>query len=336
MSATSAFDPARATAGSPLLEAVGLSLHFQTRRLLGLARGQAIRAVDGVDLEVLPGETFGLVGESGCGKSTLARVLVGLLRPTYGTVRFRGQSLNLTGAGERDLRRQVQIIFQDPYSSLNPSFPIRTILNESYRLKGVRDRATRERDLAELMERVGLRKEFLDRYPHQLSGGQRQRVVIARALAPGPRLIVADEPVSALDVSVQSQILNLMIELQQELGLTYLFISHDLNVVRYICDRVAVMYLGRIVEVGPTEEILTSPRHPYTEGLLSGLPSLHGPDGRAPRILAGDLPSPLRIPPGCRFHPRCPYAKENCPETDPALAGHADGWEVACHYPVEP
>jgi oligopeptide transport system ATP-binding protein len=323
-------------AAENLLEVVGLHKHFFGSSLLGIGGKKPVRAVDGVDLAVRRGETFGLVGESGCGKSTLARLMVGLLRPTSGEVLLGGETLAAAARRERELRRRVQIIFQDPYSSLNPSFSVRTILKESYRLRGVKDPAREEGDLTELLEKVGLRRATLDQYPHQLSGGMRQRVVIARALAPGPELVVADEPVSALDVSVQSQVLNLLIDLQQELALTYVFISHDLNVIRYICDRVAIMYLGRVVEAGPVEEVLSSPRHPYTEGLLSGLPTLSRRERSGKRILGGDLPSPLQIPSGCRFHPRCAYASELCRQREPSLEAVGEGREVSCHDPVAP
>jgi oligopeptide/dipeptide ABC transporter ATP-binding protein len=328
----SPIEPLRAN--RPLLEAVDLHKHFSTKRLLGFGKETTVRAVDGVNLSVFSGETFGLVGESGCGKSTLARVLVQLMQPTRGDIRFQGRTLGGRAADNRQLRQQVQIIFQDPYSSLNPSFSIRTILRETYRLKGTQDRNTEQQEMGDLLERVGLRREVMDRYPHELSGGQRQRVVIARALAPGPSLVVADEPVSALDVSIQSQVLNLMIDLQQQLGLTYVFISHDLNVIQYICDRIAVMYLGCIVETGPTEAVLSRPRHPYTEGLLAGLPSIHDRHREHRRILGGDLPSPVNIPTGCRFNPRCSYATERCRVESPTLIADADGRGVACHNPV--
>jgi oligopeptide/dipeptide ABC transporter ATP-binding protein len=310
-----------------LVEADTLVKHFKPRRLLG-GGGPSLRAVDGVSLRIEAGRTFGLVGESGCGKSTLARLMLGLLAPTAGEVRIDGKpTSNLRGSERAVLRRTAQIIFQDPYSSLNPAFSVRTILWEGLRQTPDGTHAPRAAYL-ELLDLVGL-PAVLQRYPHELSGGQRQRVSIARALSVRPRFIVADEPVSALDVSLQSQILNLLIRLQRELSLTYLVISHDLNVIRYICDEVAVMYLGRIVEHSPGAALFKAPRHPYTRGLLQSIPR---PGWQIRQPVQGELPDPHHPPSGCRFHPRCPWAQEICRTMDPALRAIEPGHEAACHF----
>lgn len=320
----------------PVIEAVQVEKQFRQRRFFW-GGGRLLRAVDGVDLAIYPGEIFGLVGESGCGKTTLGRLLVGLIPPTRGTVRLEDRNIHdQTQVPRSRLRRSVQIVFQDPYGSLNPSFRIATSLWEAFRLqgKGLSGPALR-REMERMMDEVGLSRAVLERHPHQLSGGQRQRVGIARALATGARFLVLDEPVSALDVSVQSQILNLLLELRQRLGLTYVLISHDLGVVRYLCDRVAVMYLGRIVESGDAAEVLERPRHPYTEGLLGALPKAGDRGTRSRPLLVGDLPSPLNVPAGCRFHPRCRYGQPQCRQGEPALSGgDTDGWQVACFSPV--
>jgi oligopeptide/dipeptide ABC transporter ATP-binding protein len=311
-----------------LVEANGLVKHFTPHRLLG-GGGPGLRAVDGVSLRIEAGRTYGLVGESGCGKSTLARLLLGLLTPTAGEVRIDDRpTTNVRGPDRALLRRTAQIIFQDPYSSLNPAFSVRTILWEGLRQTPEGKHAPRSAYL-ELLDLVGLPAAVLERYPHELSGGQRQRVSIARALSVRPRFIVADEPVSALDVSLQSQILNLLIRLQRELSLTYLVISHDLNVIRYICDEVAVMYLGRIVEHSPSAALFKAPRHPYTRGLLQSIPR---PGWQIRQPLQGELPDPHHPPAGCRFHPRCPWAQEICRAADPALRAIEPEHEAACHF----
>jgi peptide/nickel transport system ATP-binding protein len=309
-----------------LLEVEGVARRYRTR-----GGASTVRAVDGGSFHVAAGETVGLVGESGCGKSTLARMLMGLEPVDVGEIRFDGRTLD---ARDRDgmaaARRDMQIVFQDPYSSLNPRFTVRRTLAEVLTVRGMRDRSAREHRVDELLDLVGLRSEFARRRPRELSGGQRQRVVIARALAVQPRMIVADEAVSALDVSVQAQVLNLFARLQDELGLTYLFISHDLDVVRHLCGRVLVMYLGRIVESGPTEQVLHAPQHPYTRALLDSLPSLDA-EIRRRRITAvpGELPNPIDPPSGCHFHPRCPVVMDRCRTQSPSLVAQ-DGGMAAC------
>ncbi|WP_283138184.1 ABC transporter ATP-binding protein [Rhizohabitans arisaemae] len=296
-----------------------------------------VHAVDGVSLEVNPGETLGVVGESGCGKSTLARCVTGLHPVTSGRIVFDGQDVTrLSGRGLKAFRRDVQMIFQDPYGSLNPRRRVGSIIADPLVVHRIGDARARRRRVQELMELVGLNPEHYNRFPAEFSGGQRQRIGIARALALKPRLIVCDEPVSALDVSIQAQVINLLTDLQGELGLTYVFIAHDLSVVRYVSDRVAVMYLGKVVEVAPGEQLYREPRHPYTYSLLSAA-SVADPDASAARsrvILAGDVPSPITPPPGCRFHPRCPKAQARCSTEEPLLLGVEH--RAACHFPVEP
>ena len=301
----------------------------------GIGRGHTeLRAVDGVTLDVMPGETLGLVGESGCGKSTLGRLLLRLQEPTSGRVYFDGQDITeLSQSALRPIRRNMQIIFQDPYSSLNPRMTVQSALSEALRVHGMVSSASEEKTrIAALLERVGLRPEHMRRYPHEFSGGQRQRIGIARALAVSPRFIVADEPVSALDVSIQAQIVNLLSDLQDELGLSYLFIAHDLHVVEHVSRRVAVMYLGRVVELATSDQLYSRPRHPYTEALLSAAPE---PDPTAQKrrlILEGDVPSPLDPPSGCAFHPRCPIAEKGlCDREVPALRTLGPGHQAACH-----
>jgi oligopeptide transport system ATP-binding protein len=320
--------------GQPIVRAESLRKSFRGPSR-GLGRGYAeLRAVDGVSLEVMPGETLGLVGESGCGKSTLGRLLLRLHEPTSGRIYFEGEDITgLSQSALRPFRSQMQIIFQDPYSSLNPRMTVRAALSEALRVHGLAgSRSEEEQRIASLLGRVGLRPEHMRRYPHEFSGGQRQRIGIARALAVSPRFIVADEPVSALDVSIQAQIVNLLSDLQAELGLSFLFIAHNLHVVEHVSRRVAVMYLGRVVELAKSEQIYDSPRHPYTEALLSAAPE---PDPTAPKrrlILEGDVPSPLDPPSGCAFHPRCPIAEKGlCDREVPALRPLEPGHEVACH-----
>jgi oligopeptide/dipeptide ABC transporter ATP-binding protein len=332
-------DGARAAGtGEALVEVRDLAKHFPiTRGILVARQVGAVKAVDGVTFDVRRGETLGLVGETGCGKSTTARLILRLLQPTAGEVRFEGEDITkLHGASLKALRRQAQMIFQDPYSSLNPRKTIGSIISEPYAVHGLeKDRAARKRTVQTLMETVGLNPEHYNRYPHEFSGGQRQRIGVARALALKPTLLIADEPVSALDVSIQAQVLNLLREMQREFGLTVVFIAHDLSVVRHMCDRVAVMYLGKIVEIGPGEDLYAFPRHPYTGALLSAVPvpdpSRHGEQRR---LLTGDVPSPANPPSACRFHTRCPKAQARCSIEDPPLEDKGTGTHAACHFPL--
>jgi len=312
------------TTTEPLLSVRGLVKRHRTS-------AGTIHAVDGVDLDLAPGEVLGLVGESGCGKSTLGRTLIGLEAADAGSIRFGG--IELVGLGRAALRphrRHMQMVFQDPFGSLNPRSTIGTILEDPLRVHGVGTRAERRRTVQALLERVGLRADDVDRYPHQFSGGQRQRISIARAIALKPRLVICDEAVSALDVSVQAQIVNLLRSLRQEYGLAYLFISHDLAVVGYLSDRIAVMYLGRIVEIGPKTALLERPRHFYTRALFSALPGASGRRAERQRLI-GEPPSPLDPPAGCRFHPRCPAATERCRTEVPVMRAFGPGHEAACH-----
>jgi len=320
-----------------LLEVRGLVKDYEVGGGL-LGKKEYVRAVRGVDLDVRRGETVGVVGESGCGKSTLGRSILRLIEPTAGTVRFEGADLARLSASEmRRKRRFMQIIFQDPYSSLNPRMRVGAIVGEGLAIHRLASGAARRRRVVELLAQVGLHEDAYDRYPHEFSGGQRQRIGIARALAVEPSFIVADEPVSALDVSIQAQIVNLLQDLQQQMNLAYLFIAHDLRVVEHISQRVAIMYLGKIVEIAPSAEIYVAPRHPYTRALLSAVP-MPTPHGKSRRIaLGGDVPSPITPPAGCAFHPRCPHAVDACRAQEPMLVTGARDHAVACHvFPPEP
>jgi oligopeptide/dipeptide ABC transporter ATP-binding protein len=311
-----------------LLEARGVSRDFSVRD--GFFHRRHLRAVDGVDLDITQGETLGIVGESGCGKSTLARLLLGLLQPSAGEVQFMGTALSKQGTG---VRRDLQVIFQDPYSSLNPRMTAGEIVERPLIVHKLGDRAERQRRVSELFHWVGLPAESASRYAHEFSGGQRQRIAVARAIASRPRVVIADEPTSALDVSVQAKVLNLLKDLQAALGLTYVFISHDMRVVRHMCDRLAVMYLGRIVEYGPTEDVFANPRHPYTRALLGAVPRMEPRRGRErSRVgLDGEPPSPLSPPNGCHFHPRCPWAEDRCRVDPPTLRPLSQSHLAACH-----
>ena len=305
---------------------------FPVRKSFFSSEEVRVRAVDGVSLSVPPGKTVGLVGESGCGKTTLGRIAIRLLDPDAGTIRFDGKDITrMSGEALRTTRRQMQIVFQDPYSSLNPRMKVRDIVGEGWLVHGLaRGRELRER-AERLLVRVGLGADAGEKYPHEFSGGQRQRIGIARAIALSPKLVVADEPVSALDVSVQAQILNLLQDLQEEYGMAYLFVSHDLRVIRHVSDTVAVMYLGKVLESGPAAELFHAPLHPYTRSLLSAVPMLA--DAPSERIvLAGEIPSPVAPPPGCRFHTRCFMARNECEEVCPLLREVAPGRTAACHF----
>ena len=323
-----------------LLEVRNLKKHFPIQK--GVLRRTAgyVRAVDGVDFSLRTGETLGLVGESGCGKTTTGRLILRAIEATDGQVLFRreGGMTDITTLSKEQmtaLRREMQIIFQDPFSSLNPRMTVSEIVAEPLVIHRVASGAALKLKVQELLEAVGLKAQHMNRYPYAFSGGQRQRIGIARALALRPKLVVADEPVSALDVSIQAQVINLLEDLQEELGLTYLFIAHDLSVVEHISDRVAVMYLGKIVEMGEARKLFERPRHPYTEALLSAIP-IADPDHRTERIvLAGDVPSPSDPPPGCKFHPRCRYAQPICSQQEPALTPLPDGRAASCHFAEE-
>jgi oligopeptide transport system ATP-binding protein len=325
-------------AGEPLVRVRDLIKHFpMTRGIVIQRKIGAVRAVDGLSLDIERGETLGIVGETGCGKSTTARLIMRLLDATSGEIDFEGVDITrVKGARLKAIRREVQMIFQDPQSSLNPRKTIGSIIGEPFAIHELlKQKDERKREVQRLMETVGLNPEHYNRYPHEFSGGQRQRIGVARALALNPKLLIADEPVSALDVSIQAQVLNLLRDLQRRLGLTVVFIAHDLSVVRHMCDRVAVMYLGKIVEIGPNEALYDFPRHPYTGALLAAVPvadpSLHGHERR---LLSGDVPSPANPPGGCRFHTRCPKAQALCSQQEPLLEDKGTGTLAACHFPL--
>jgi peptide/nickel transport system ATP-binding protein len=327
--------------GEVLLECTDLVKHFPVRSG-AFHRGprEVVHAVDGVSLEVYRGETLGIVGESGCGKSTLGRLMVRLHEPTSGTVRFGGTDITTLSRRQlRPLRREMQMIFQDPYASLNPRKRVGQIIEDPFRIHRTESRGLLSKRVRELLEVVGLSPDHVNRYPHEFSGGQRQRIGVARALALSPQLIVADEPVSALDVSIQAQVINLLDDLQDEFNLTYVFIAHDLGVVHHVSDRIAVMYLGVVAEIGPSDALFVHPIHPYTEALFSAIPAIEDDvaEGTARQeriVLEGEVPSPINPPTGCRFHPRCRYATEICQVERPLLVDHGNGRYAACHHPL--
>jgi oligopeptide transport system ATP-binding protein len=329
---------ARVGEGHTLLQVRGLKKHFPI--IGGLLKRQigTVYAVDGVDFDVNAGETFSLVGESGCGKTTLGRSVLRLIEPTAGTINFAGRDITKISHDElRPLRRKMQIIFQDPFGSLNPRMPVSDIIGEGLFAQGMKDRKARDKKVEDSLELVGLRREYTRRYPHEFSGGQRQRIGIARALALGPDIVVCDEPVSALDVSIQSQVLNLLLDLRRDLNLTYIFISHNLSVVQYFSDRVGVMYLGKIAELGSVEQLYKDPRHPYTVALLSAIPDPNPRRRKKRLVLKGDVPSPAAPPSGCRFHTRCWLREkvgnpERCSTEEPQLRDLGGGHQTACHF----
>ncbi|HEV3462716.1 MAG TPA: dipeptide ABC transporter ATP-binding protein [Actinomycetota bacterium] len=327
-------------ARDPLVRITGVKKYFPiTQGIIFQREVGRVHAVDGVDLEVFPGETLGIVGETGCGKSTLARLICRLLDVTEGRIEFDGQDITtLKGDKLRQLRREIQMIFQDPYSSLNPRKRVGAIIGDPFEIHGLAEGKERKQRVQELMETVGLNPEHYNRFPAEFSGGQRQRIGVARALALRPKLIICDEPVSALDVSIQAQVINLLEDLQEEFKLTYIFIAHDLSVVRHVSDRVGVMYLGKVVELADARRLYAEPKHPYSGALLSAVP-VPDPDIAERRervILLGDVPSPIDPPSGCRFHPRCPKAQERCIHEVPPLEPKAAGDLAACHFPLEP
>ena len=322
----------------PLLRIDGLRVHFPIKGGVLLRARQFNKAVDGVTLDIQPGETLGLVGESGCGKSTLGKAVVRLLEPTEGGIEFDGQDIShLSRKALKPIRRDVQMIFQDPAESLNSRHTVGNLISEAFEIHDIGDEDWRRNRTLELLAQVGLPASAAERFPFEFSGGQRQRIGIARAIALEPKLIVCDEPVSALDVSIQSQILNLLLDLQADMGLSYLFIAHDLAVVKHISDRIAIMYLGQIMEVGGADEVYADPRHPYTRALIAAIPEADpSRRGRAKQVLQGDVPSPIDPPPGCVFHTRCPHAEERCRQDKPVLrdviASDGQPHQVACHF----
>ena len=321
--------------GDVILEAVGLERRFVTKRPL-FGDPTVVRAVDGVSLRVRRGETFAVVGESGCGKSTLARLLLRLIEPSAGSVLYEGRDITaLPDRDMRPLRRELQVIFQDPFSSLNPRMTVGALIEEPLRVHGIGGAQERRTRVAELLRQVGLRPEHADRYPHEFSGGQRQRIGIARALATGPKVLIGDEPVSALDVSIQAQVVNILADLKDALGLTLVVIAHDLAVIRHMADRVAVMYLGEVVEEAPAEALFDRPRHPYSAALMAAIP-IPAAGARPVRAeVKGEPPNPIAPPPGCRFHPRCPHARDRCREEHPTLREVGQGRHAACHFAEE-
>ena len=314
-----------------ILEAKSIKKHFPIKKGFFMREVGQVKAVEEINLSVRRGETLGLVGESGCGKSTLGRTLIRLYEPTAGTIQFDGSDfLNLSGEELRKKRRDIQMIFQDPYASLDSRMTVGQIIEQPFKIHGLLQKNEREARVKQLLELVGLKASHVNRYPHEFSGGQRQRISIARAVALEPKLIICDEPVSALDVSIQAQVLNLLKDLQERLKLTYIFISHDLSVIEHVCDRIAVMYLGRIVEVASRDELFKDPQHPYTQALMSSIPSIGTGKKKMARILTGEIPSPINPPSGCTFHPRCAYKVKECSEILPRLTG-TESHQKACH-----
>ncbi|MFF1681030.1 ABC transporter ATP-binding protein [Streptomyces sp. NPDC058256] len=339
---TDAIPGQREETREPLLSVTGLKKHFPVKGGFPIKRTVgAVQAVDGVSFDVFPGESLGLVGESGCGKSTTGRLLTRLLEPTDGTISYRGKDISRSTRRQlRPIRSEIQMIFQDPYASLNPRHTVGTIISAPMEINGVNPPGGREARVRELLETVGLNPEHYNRFPHEFSGGQRQRIGVARALALAPKLIVADEPVSALDVSIQAQVVNLLQEVQREMGIAFVFIAHDLAIVRHFSQRVAVMYLGKIVEIADRTSLYSGPRHPYTHALMSAVPDADIDAQKKERIrLEGDVPSPINPPSGCRFRTRCWKAQDKCAQEEPPLvrlSGNAEGHLTACHFPEDP